>query len=53
MMNTIIASETENGFNFCTTEYNGDIEYTGYNLYHYYDEDGKVEKLTSKGSTSY
>ena len=51
MMNTIIASETENGFNFCTTEYNGDIEYTGYNLYHYYDDDGKVEKLTSKGST--
>ena len=51
MMNTIIASETENGFNFCTTEYNGDIEYTGYNLYHYYDEEKKIDTLTSKNAT--
>ena len=51
MMNTIIASETENGFNFCTTEYNGDIEYTGYNLYHYYDAEEKIDSLPSKGAT--
>jgi hypothetical protein len=50
-MSTIIASETEKGFNFCTTEFNGNIECTGYNLYHYYDEELKVKKLTTKGTT--
>jgi hypothetical protein len=50
MATTIIASEIENGFNFCTTEFNGDIEDTGYSLYHYYDKDEKVSILTSKGN---
>ena len=50
-MQTIIASETNTGFNFCTTEFSGEIENIGYNLYHYYDVEEKIDKLTSKGAT--
>tara|TARA_Y100000004_G_scaffold39786_1_gene42888 strand:+ start:1672 stop:2061 length:390 start_codon:yes stop_codon:yes gene_type:complete len=50
-MQTIIASETNTGFNFCTTEFSGEIENIGYNLYHYYDEEKKIDTLTSKNAT--
>ena len=50
-MQTIIASETNSGFNFCTTEFSGEIENIGYNLYHYYDEEKKIDTLTSKDAT--
>ena len=50
-MQTIIASETNTGFNFCTTEFSGEIENIGYNLYHYYDAEEKIDRLTSKGAT--
>ena len=50
-MQTIIASETNTGFNFCTTEFSGEIENIGYNLYHYYDEERKIDTLTSKNAT--
>ena len=45
-MQTIIASETNTGFNFCTTEFSGEIENIGYNLYHYYDEEKKIDTST-------
>ena len=50
-MQTIIASETNSGFNFCTTEFSGEIENIGYNLYLYYDEEKKIDTLTSKDAT--
>ncbi len=50
-MQTIIASETNTGFNFCTTEFSGEIENIGYNLYHYYDEEKKIDTLTTKNAT--
>ncbi len=44
---TIIASESDNGFDYCTTEFNGEIEETGYTLYHYYDQIEKISRLTA------
>jgi hypothetical protein len=47
---TIIASESAEGFNYCTTEFNGEIEETGYTLYHYYDQTEKISRLTAGGN---
>jgi len=47
---TIIASESAEGFNYCTTEFNGEIEETGYTLFHYYDQTEKISRLTAGGN---